>query len=141
MLRNTSPVKGFSGGNLLPQARGDEEGVVSSTTYQLFRAAMAGRKQVVCSYDGHERELCPIILGHSEDGQEKALTFQFAGGSRSGLPRAGEWRCLWLGRVTEVRLRDGKWHAGAEHRRAQACVEVVDIDVNPASPYKPARRL
>ena len=100
---------------------------------------MAERKQVLCVYNGQPRELCPVILGHSK-GEEKALTYQFGGKSGSGLPQAGEWRCLFLGKVSEVQLRDGAWHTGNAHRRQQDCVEDVDFDVNPASPYSPARR-
>jgi hypothetical protein len=111
-----------------------------SRTYELFREAMARRRQVLCTYGGHRRELCPIILGHS-NGEEKALTFQFAGSSSSELPPAGEWRCLRLARVEDVELREGRWHAGSSHRQPQGCVEVVDFDVNPASPYDPMRRL
>jgi hypothetical protein len=110
-----------------------------SQAYDLFRQAMALRKQVLCVYDGYARELCPIILGHS-GGQEKAITFQFRGQSRSGLPPGGEWRCLWLDKVSGVQLRDGPWHAGDGHQQPQSCVETVDLDVNPANPYRPARR-
>jgi hypothetical protein len=113
---------------------------VRSSTYELFVQAMTGRKQVVCKYEGYPRELCPIIVGHSK-GQEKALTFQFGGQSRSGLPPAGEWRCLWLSKVSDVRLRDGPWRSGMRHTQPQGCVETVDFDVNPFSPYKPKRRL
>jgi hypothetical protein len=110
-----------------------------SANYALFEQAMRTRKQVVCVYGGYRRELCPVILGHSQ-GREKALTFQFAGASRSGLPATGEWRCLVLAEVTDVELRDGPWFAGSRHTSAQRCVEVVDLDVNPASPYRPKRR-
>ena len=113
---------------------------MGSPTYELFRNAMAERKQIVCVYDGCRRELCPIILGHSR-GQEKALTYQFGGRSRSGLPPGGEWRCLWLSKVSTVELRDGPWYAGSSHNQPQGCVEIVDLDVNPTSPYKPKRRL
>jgi hypothetical protein len=51
---------------------------VPSRVYDLFSQAMIAQKQVLCLYDGYPRELCPIILGHS-NGQEKALTYQFAG--------------------------------------------------------------
>lgn len=111
-----------------------------SPTYELFRQAMAERRQVVCTYGGHRRQLCPIILGHSAS-EEKALTFQFAGESSSGLPPGGEWRCLWLARVSDVQLRDGAWRAGSGHSQPQGCVERVDFDVNPASPYEPRHRL
>jgi hypothetical protein len=111
-----------------------------SATYQLFAEAMAERKQIVCVYDGKRRELCPVILGHSQ-GEEKALTFQFGGQSGKGLPPGGEWRCLFLAKVRDVRLRDGAWHAGDSHKAPQGCVEIVDFDVNPTSPYAPRRRL
>lgn len=111
-----------------------------SQTYQLFERAMRLRKPIMCVYDGHTRDICPIILGHSR-GEEKALTYQFAGQSRSGLPRGGEWRCLWLAKVSNVQLRDGPWIAGDRHRQPQGCVEEVDLDVNPDSPYQPKRTL
>ena len=111
-----------------------------STVYNLFAQAMAGRKQVFCFYDGHARELCPIILGHSH-GQEKALTFQFGGQSRKGLPPGGQWRCLFLTKVSDARLHDGPWHTGDSHSQPQGCVEIVDLDVNPKSPYHPKHRL
>ena len=113
---------------------------MGSPTYELFRNAMAERKQIVCVYDGCRRELCPIILGHSQS-EEKALTYQFGGQSRSGLPPGGEWRCLWLSRLSNVELRDGPWHTGSSHKEPQGCVEIVDLDVNPSSPYNPRRRL
>jgi hypothetical protein len=100
-----------------------------SSTYLLFRAAILGRKQIICTYRSCYREVCPHVLGHSED-EEKALTYQFGGESNSGLPPGGEWRCLFLAQVRDARMRDGNWHTGSRHTKEQACVEVVDIDVN-----------
>jgi uncharacterized protein YutE (UPF0331/DUF86 family) len=111
-----------------------------SEAYRLFERAMAERKQIVCVYDGYRRELCPIILGHSQ-GEEKALTYQFGGESKSRLPRGGEWKCLWLSGVSDAQLRDGPWHVRSRHTQRQSCVEIVDLDVNPDSPYNPKRRL
>jgi hypothetical protein len=101
---------------------------------------MNERKQIVCLYRGRRREVCPIILGHSQ-GEEKALTYQFGGESNSGLPRRGEWRCLFLSHVSEAPLREGRWYSGDSHTQPSRCVEVVDLDVNPNSPYQPKRRL
>lgn len=111
-----------------------------SSTYALFAQAIAERKQVLCRYDGYARELCPVILGHS-DGHEVALVYQFAGDSKSGLPPQGQWKCLRLAKASDVQLRDGPWRAGASHNRPQSCVDDVDLDVNPDSPYRPRRRL
>jgi predicted DNA-binding transcriptional regulator YafY len=113
---------------------------VPSPTYDLIEQAMTSRKQVLCTYDGYPRELCPVILGHT-NGEEVVLAYQFAGQSNSGLPPEGQWKCLRLSKVSNVQLRDGPWHAGFSHIRRQPCVQVVDLDVNPASPYSPKRRL
>jgi hypothetical protein len=111
-----------------------------SSTYTLFMRAMADRRQILCSYDGHRREICPIALGH-KGGKEVALAYQFAGGSTTRLPPGGAWRCLDLAKVSDIQLRDGPWHAGSSHQRPQSCVETVDLDVNPSSPYGRRRRL
>jgi hypothetical protein len=111
-----------------------------SETYRLFGQAMIDRKQIVCMYNGRRREVCPIILGHTQ-GEERALTYQFTGGSSSKLPLGGEWRCLTLSNVSEVQLRDGPWYSGDSHKQPSGCVQVVDLDVNPDSPYNPKRRL
>lgn len=109
-----------------------------SPTYELFEEAMRARKQIFCMYNGHPRALCPIILGHTR-GQEVALTYQFAGRGSKHLPDAGQWKCLRLSKVTDVQLRDGPWHLGDKHTQRQTCVEIIDLDVNPCSPYHPRR--
>lgn len=113
---------------------------MASRNYALFERAMRQRKPLQCRYDGFRRELCSIILGHSQ-GKEKALTYQFGGESSRGLPPDGQWRCLWLSKVSKVELRAGPWRAGSTHMQPQGCVEVVDLDVNPSSPYQPRRAL
>ena len=100
-----------------------------SATYRLFRTAILERKQIACEYDGCRREVCPHVLGY-KDGAEKTLTFQFGGESNSGLPPGGEWRCFALADVLNARLREGPWRTGKQHGQAQACVDIVDLDVN-----------
>jgi hypothetical protein len=116
-------------------------GSMPSSNYKLFARAMTERKQVHCSYEGYGRALCPIILGR-KNGQEVALTYQFAGDSSKGpVSPQGLWKCLQLAKVTNVTLHDGPWRAGSKHQRRQSCVEIVDLDVNPDSPYRPKRRI
>jgi hypothetical protein len=117
--------------------------MVPSSVYELFVRAMAERKQIVCTYGGLHREVCPIILGWAKDGVEAALTYQFAGTTSDpkGLPRGGDWKCMHLRNVRDAGLRDGPWHAGNSHSTANTCVKIVDLDVNPDSPYNPRRRL
>jgi hypothetical protein len=103
--------------------------VTTSPTYRLFREAMIEQKQVVCRYQGYVRELCPIVTGHTK-GEERLLAYQFGGGSKSGLPPEGDWKCLRLSEVRNPELRDGSWRAGGSHQQPQRCVEEVDLDFN-----------
>jgi hypothetical protein len=109
-----------------------------SAVYELFIEAMRSGKQVVCFYDGHAREICPVILGHT-DGEEKALVYQFAGASSKS--RVPDWKCFVLAKVSKVRLRDGPLLGDARHVKGQSCVKDVDVDINPNSPYEPRRQL
>jgi hypothetical protein len=97
------------------------------STYTLFRNAILAEQQVVCTYDGRFRELCPHIIGTNKDGAEVVLAWQFAGESSGRLP---QWRCLWLANVRNARTRDGRWHEGGSHRTAQTCVSNIDLDIN-----------
>jgi hypothetical protein len=43
--------------------------------------------------------------------------------------------------MRNIRLRDGPWHPGDRRDLPQGRVEIVDVVINPASPYNPKRRL
>jgi len=102
-----------------------------SSTYAIFRAAMLAEQQVICSYGGCHRELCPVVLGLNKAGGEAVLAWQFAGEVSEGkLPPGGTWKCLRLAKVRNARSRAGRWHEGIAHGRAQTCVTNVDLDIN-----------
>ena len=100
---------------------------MSSAPYALFRTAILTEQQVVCVYDGRPRELCPHIIGRNKSGEQVVLAWQFAGESSGRLP---QWRCLRLAHVSDVRLREGRWHEGGSHRTEQTCVSDIDLDIN-----------
>jgi hypothetical protein len=114
---------------------------MASATYELFLRAMREKRQIVCVYQGHRRELCPILLGRTGL-EEKSLVFQFGGATSEGPIRPpGDWKCLRLTEVRDVILREGSWHAGDSHSAAQICMKMVEYDVNPQSPYDPVFKL
>lgn len=102
---------------------------MASATYRLIAKAIRAEQQLTCQYNGHYRELCPHVLGHT-DGEEKLLAFQFGGTGSKPLPRGGEWRCLRVAGMRDVTVREGPWHAGSSHRAEQRCVGDVDLDIN-----------
>jgi hypothetical protein len=111
-----------------------------SSTYRLFAQAIEKRQLIACSYGGHSREICPIILGHTKT-VEKALVYQTGGRTSQGSVREGEWKCFELSKVSGAHPCSGAWQAGTSHQQRQTCVEEVDYDVNPTSPYNPTHSL
>jgi len=97
-------------------------------SYQSVKHAIKNQLQVVATYKGHRREMCPHALGF-KFGRRKALFFQFAGGSSSGLPPGGEWRCLFVDELSYVEVRGGEWHSGDRHSRPQTCVDIIDVEI------------
>ena len=98
-------------------------------TYAVLRQAILDRRQVTCVFRGHYRELCPHVLGRGKDGTEQVLSFQFGGQSSSRLPPGGEWRCMPVAEMKDVKSHDGPWQTGSGHSRPQTCVRDVDVEV------------
>lgn len=100
-----------------------------SLTYTLLRDAMVRQKRVACSYNGQARELCPIVLGRSK-GEEKVLAYQVGGNTGQGTLQQPQSKCLFVARIRNPHLRDGKWLEGTSHSQKQTCVADVDLDIN-----------
>jgi len=85
---------------------------------------------VSANYRGFPRQMCPHVLGLKQ-GKEQALFFQFAGGSRSGLPPGGEWRCMELSALSNISIYVGHWRQGPPTSRPPSCVDQIDVQVEP----------
>jgi hypothetical protein len=96
--------------------------------YDAVRQAIVEKEQIVATYGGHRREMCPHVIG-TKGGRPQALFWQFAGSSGSGLPLGGEWRCFPIGGLSDVVRRPGQWHTGGHPRQPQTCVDLVDVEV------------
>jgi hypothetical protein len=102
------------------------------TIYDVIRQAVIKKQQVVATYDGHVREMCPHVIG-TKNGNPQALFYQFAGSSSSGPIGPGDsaanWRCIPLSGLSNVSVRDGEWHTATRHNKRQTCVDDVDVEV------------
>ena len=54
--------------------------------YGMIADAVRNKRQVLATYHGLRREMCPHVLGRGPDGQVQALFYQFGGESSKGLP-------------------------------------------------------
>lgn len=106
-------------------------------TYEVLAEAIRTRKRVVARYHGEERVFSPHALG-TKRGTYHVLVYQFAGGSRSGLPPGGEWRCLNLDELGDLRLESGPWHTAENVFNQQTCLDDVEVVAEPLPPRQPA---
>jgi hypothetical protein len=90
----------------------------------LLVNAINERLVVTATYQGYQRIMCPHVVGYKK-GELNALFFQFAGGSRSGLPPGGQWRCVHVAELANVSAAPGEWHTGDSHTQPQTCVDDV----------------
>ncbi|MCK4905757.1 hypothetical protein KAS42_05935 [bacterium] len=100
--------------------------------YDLLKQAILNKQQIVATYDGYHREMCPHALGIKE-GLEKCLFYQFAGESSSRQIIQGSsdnWRCIFVSELTDVSIRDGEWHTASNHSRSQTCIDDIDVEVH-----------
>jgi hypothetical protein len=105
---------------------------MGSEVYSIIRQAIIDKKQVIATYDGHRREMCPHVIG-TKNGRSQALFYQFGGTSSSGLAPIGShanWRCIPIARLRDVSTREGAWHTASNHSRDQTCVDEIDVIVS-----------
>jgi hypothetical protein len=106
--------------------------------YALLAEAIRGRQQVVARYQGEERVFSPHALG-TKGGASRVLVFQYGGGSESGLPPGGEWRCLIVDDLHDIRLESGAWHTAANVFNPQTCLDDIEVVIDPLPPRGPRR--
>jgi len=100
--------------------------------FSLIEKAIRGRLQIVATYKGHQRQMCPHVLGW-KDGRLQCLFYQFAGWSRTGLAGFGSpenWRCIPVDDLQSATAVRGPWHTAANYSQMeQCCVDKVVVSV------------
>ena len=99
--------------------------------YAVIRQAILNKDQVIGIYQGHNREICPHVLG-SKEGRSQALFYQFGGTSNSGLGPVGSgdnWRCFPIAGLSNVSTRKGDWYTAPNYSQQQTCVDFIDVAI------------
>lgn len=107
--------------------------------YQILVEAITTKQQVVARYHGVERIFSPHALG-TKRGVAHVLVYQYAGGSQSGLPPGGEWRCLDVDGLSDIRVEPGAWRTAPNVFNPQSCLDEVEILAEPLPPRTTDRR-
>ena len=116
------------------------EGYGSDTMdpYSILAEAISSKQQVVARYHDEERIFSPHALG-TKRGVAHVLVYQYAGGSRTGLPPGGEWRCLNVEELSEIRLEPGAWRTAENVFNPQTCLDEVEVLADPLPPRATGR--
>lgn len=96
-----------------------------SDLYSLIRQAIEQRLQILATYQGLYREMCPHAIGVNKRGEPQALFYQFGGESHEPLGPPGSsknWRCLRIDALSNVSIRAGEWQTAPHHTRPNTCV-------------------
>lgn len=104
----------------------------SGSTYATVKQAIIDKDSIAADYDGYPREMSPHVIGISTKGEEQALFYQYAGGSKSGLGPPGSrrnWRCIALIKLQNVRVIKGAFQTAPNHTQPQNCVKAIDVEV------------
>lgn len=100
-----------------------------STNYDTIEQAIKQKLTISAEYDGYHREMCPHALG-MKGGVVHVLSFQFAGGSKQGLPPEGQWKCMNVDGLVISSVKPGPWHTGTSHTKPQSCIDRVQVEVD-----------
>jgi hypothetical protein len=102
------------------------------SNYDVVREAILNKQQIIATYNGHYREICPHVIG-TKNGRRQALFYQFGGSSSSGVITMGSeknWRCIPIDDLMIHEVRDGDWYTADNHSREQTCVDSIDVEVD-----------
>jgi hypothetical protein len=100
---------------------------------EILTEAISTKQQVVARYGGEERVFSPHALG-TKRGVDHVLVYQYAGGSQRGLPPGGEWRCLRVDELSEIRLERGAWRTAPNVFNPQTCLDDIEVVADPLPP-------
>jgi len=106
---------------------------MDTTEYITILEAIQNKQQVICTYQGYYRELCPYKVGY-KNGREQALFLQFGGESSQGTidpDRIDHWRCMEISQMEDVESIDGEWYDPLViPTREGTCLDVIEEEVD-----------
>lgn len=106
--------------------------------YSTLADAIRDKHQGVARYHGEERVFSPHALG-TKNSIARVLVYQYAGGTITGLPAGGVWRCLILDQLSDIRLEPGFWRTAPNVFNPQTCLDDVDVVADPLPPRQTKR--
>jgi len=104
------------------------------SAWSVLSQALIAHHTVRARYHGHERLLCPHLLGW-KNGRPKVLAYQAGGTTSSGelSPRRQQhWRSLFVDEIEDaVTVPSHPWHSADNYSSQSNCVDEIALQITP----------
>lgn len=98
-----------------------------SAAFLTMKDAILRRKTLRLNYKGRNLTACPYILGHASQ-EERAFVLAVDGIGRPNQAEQGNWMCLRLASVDDIKVLDQPWTEQPYPGHIQRCVDNVYLD-------------
>jgi len=98
-------------------------------TWQILHDALITRRRVQIHYQGHDRVICPHVLGWKNN-RPKVLAYQVAGTTSDGpLPEDPTrcWRSLFIDTINHAHIIDGPWQTAPNYTPITTTIDTIAI--------------
>lgn len=100
--------------------------------WDLLARAVMEKRTVRANYHGHDRLLCPHLLGW-KNGRARVLSYQTAGSTSAGtLPtdQHQRWRWMFVDELQDAAITQHRWRTAANYRPQGTGVEIIEVAVD-----------
>ena len=97
--------------------------------WAALEQALIGRRPVRVRYKGHDRIICPHVLGWKNN-RPKVLAYQIEGGTSDGpLPTdpARRWRSMFITDIEDTVIVEGAWQTGPNYTPTSNNIDQVAL--------------
>lgn len=88
----------------------------------LIVKAIRDKLVVTAIYEGYSRVMCPYAIG-TKSGMLKGLFYQYEGEHKTDFPPAGQWLCIVLEDLGDLKVASGLWCM--PRNRPQTCIDQI----------------
>jgi hypothetical protein len=108
--------------------------LVRPPAWSVLAQALAARLTVRARYHGHDRLLCPHVLGW-KNGRAKVLAFQSDGTTSSGAlsdDSQQRWRSLFVDEIEHASIAlETPWQSAHNYTPYSNCIDKLELAVDP----------
>lgn len=99
----------------------------AAATWALLKAALTNQRRVHIHYQGHDRVICPHILGWKNN-EPRVLAYQLAGTTSQGpVPNdpTRRWRSMNIADIDHATIIDGDWQTAPNYTAATNTIDTI----------------